>query len=169
MAGMTGTNLRALPRGRLIAALVGGLLLLGFAGAALASRAPQTRDVPAPQAQDPPEVADQPPTAAELERVVERLGDAGVTTDVDTLAALAAEHGLGGAVRLVWWSAESGTAVDDLVDMRAGDADTPAMGWGQIAKELDVHPGLGTVMGGGAGHGREGAPGQNREDEPPAP
>ena len=38
------------------------------------------------------------------------------------------------------------------------------MGWVQIAKELGVHPGLGSIMGQGGGHGRENAPGQQKGD-----
>jgi hypothetical protein len=38
------------------------------------------------------------------------------------------------------------------------------MGWGQIARKLDVHPGLGAIM--GNGHGRENAPGQLKEKQP---
>ncbi len=34
------------------------------------------------------------------------------------------------------------------------------MGWGQIAKDLDVDPGIGSIMGQGDGHGRDNAPGQ---------
>jgi hypothetical protein len=36
------------------------------------------------------------------------------------------------------------------------------MGWGQIAKDLGVSPGIGSIMGNGGGHGRDGAPGQNK-------
>jgi hypothetical protein len=43
------------------------------------------------------------------------------------------------------------------------------MGWGQMARELDVHPGLGSIMGNGGGNGnglgREGAPGQQKQDD----
>jgi hypothetical protein len=35
------------------------------------------------------------------------------------------------------------------------------MGWGRIARDLGVHPGLGSIMGGG--HGREDAPGQQEQ------
>jgi hypothetical protein len=33
-------------------------------------------------------------------------------------------------------------------------------GWGQIAKDLGLNPGLGSVMGNASGHGRDSAPGQ---------
>jgi hypothetical protein len=164
---MKATNVRGLLTVRWVTMVVGGVLLLAFAGAVLGSRAPQANDTPPTRAQDPPDTAEEPPTAVELERIVERLAAAGVTTDADTVAALAVDHGVGGAIRLLWWSAQSGTAVEDIVVMRSGDADTPAMGWGQIAKALDVHPGIGQVMGGGSG--RDNAPGQNREEQPQAP
>lgn len=97
-----------------------------------------------------------PPTAEELAHAVDRLANAGITTDADALAALAADHGLGGAIRLLAWSDASGRSTAELADMRAG-----GMGWGQMAKELDgVHPGIGWIMGNGGGHGRAGAPGQ---------
>jgi hypothetical protein len=37
------------------------------------------------------------------------------------------------------------------------------MGWGRIAKELGVHPGLGSIIGQGGGHGHENAPGQQKD------
>ena len=55
----------------------------------------------------------------------------------------------------------------DIAAMRDGDG-TPesVMGWGQIAKKLGVHPGIGSVMGNGGGHGRDDAPGQQEDDAP---
>jgi hypothetical protein len=48
--------------------------------------------------------------------------------------------------------------------MRDGDGtEGSGMGWGQIAKELGVHPGIGSIMGQGGGHGRENAPGQQKD------
>lgn len=157
MVAMYWSQVRDLPRGRIIAIAGGALLLLALAGAALASRAQPANDPQAPTAQGPGDPTEAPPTAAELDRIVERLAAAGVTTNADTVAALAAEQGVGGAVRILWWSHQSGTSADDIVAMRTGDADTPPMGWGRIAKVLGVHPGIGAVMGGG--HGRESAPG----------
>jgi hypothetical protein len=37
------------------------------------------------------------------------------------------------------------------------------LGWGQIARDLGVHPGLGSIMGHGGGHGRDTAPGQQKD------
>jgi hypothetical protein len=154
---------------RLLTTIAAIALVLAAAGAVSAFREREPEADRRPLMQDEsaePEVA---PTAEELQRVVERLADVGVATDVDTVAQLASEHGLGGAVRVLWWSTESETDIATIVDMRTGDADTAPMGWGQIAKHLDVHPGIGQVMGGGNGHGRAGAPGQNRSDDAPAP
>lgn len=125
-------------------------------------------DSPGTQGDDPDELTDEdsdgPPSAELLARLVDRLGDAGITTDADTIAALAADYGVGGAVRLLAWADASGLSTDELATKFDG-----GMGWGQIAKELDLHPGLGSIMGNGHGGGppdhanglgREGAPGQ---------
>ena len=142
-----------------------GLLIVIATGGALAIRA-----VPAQDPSDQSEAEDQgaPPTADEIARVVDRLADAGVDTDDDTVAALAADHGLGGAVRLLAWSDASGLSVNEIADMRAGSEDEAPMGWGRIARELnaanpelDLRPGIGQIMGGG--HGRDNASGQNEE------
>lgn len=142
-----------------------GLLIVIAAGGALA-----IRGAPAQDPSDQSEAEDQgaPPTADEVARVVDRLADAGVDTDDDTVAALAADHGLGGAVRLLAWSDASGLSVDEIATMREGSEDTAPMGWGRIARELnaanpelDLHPGIGKIMGGG--HGRDDAPGQSEE------
>jgi len=144
----------------LLTILAAVLLMLAAAGVAFAFRDLGTNES-RPLAQDSspdPEVA---PTADELERVVQRLERAGVTTDTDTVAQLASEHGLGGAVRLLWWSTiKPEISVEEIVAMRTGDADTAPMGWGRIAKELGVHPGIGRVMGGGQGNPPEEPPGQ---------
>ena len=70
-------------------------------------------------------------------------------------------------MRVAAWAQESGTSAADIAAMRDGDG-TPesVMGWGQIAKELGVHPGIGSVMGNGGGHGRDDAPGQQEDDAP---
>ena len=118
--------------------------------------------------------ADAPLTAEAAQALVDRLATAGLETDVATLTALAADHGVGGAVRLLGWSQETGESVDAIATMRAD-----GMGWGQIAKELDTHPGIGTWMRGGngppeagseagseAGRGRDTAPGQVKKHRP---
>ena len=145
--------------GRLIPLVAAIALVLALAGAALALRGPQATDTPAPLSQDSEDA--EPLSAATLDRIVTKLGDAGVTTDADTVAGLAAEHGVGGAVRLLLWP-DADTSMEDILAMRAGDAETAPMGWGRIAKDLGIRPGIGHVMGGGSG--LENAPGQ-AEDE----
>lgn len=138
-------------------ALMGAaVLLLVLAGSALATRSPVASD-PSPAQADEHEES---PDAAAVERAVERLADVGVNADAQLLSDLAAQHGLGGAVRIVWWAADpdAATSMDEIVQRRAD-----GQGWGQIAKELGVHPGIGAVMGNGGGHGRESAPGQQKD------
>jgi hypothetical protein len=152
-------------RGLLVPIVATGLLIVVATGGALANRATPAQD---PGVQSEAEDQGAPPTADEIARVVDRLADAGVDTDDDTVAALAADHGLGGAVRLLAWSDASGLSVDEIAAMRAGSDDTAPMGWGRIARELnaanpelDLRGGIGQIMGGG--HGRDDAPGQNDE------
>ena len=180
--------------------IVAALVLLALAaGTALAARQPTADHGRAPLAASPAgspatgeekdadeadgadeaDEAGEPMTTETAEALVERLAAAGLETDAATLLALAADHGVGGAVRLLGWAQESGRSVDEIAAMRADGA-----GWGQIAKELGVHPGIGQWMRGehgsagadGAaalgtgepmglpdqarGHGRSGAPGQ---------
>lgn len=105
------------------------------------------------------------PAAAQLDRLVDRLEGAGIDTSAEELADLAGSYGVGGAVRIVIWADAAGESVDDVRAMRdAGD------GWGEIAHDLGLEPGLGRVMGGQSGdHGRDMAPGQQKahdnEDE----
>ena len=152
-------------RGILVPIVATGLLIVVATGAALANRA-----APDQGPSDRSEAEDQgaPSTADEVARIVDRLADAGVDTDDDTVAALAADHGLGGAVRLLAWSDASGLSVDEIAAMRGGSEDAEPMGWGRIARELnaanpelDLHPGIGKIMGGG--HGRDDAPGQSED------
>lgn len=111
-------------------------------------------------AADPSDEADDatdgPPSADLVAKVLQRLSDAGIDTDADTLSGLIDAYGVGGAVRLLSWSDATGMAVADLQALRDGGA-----GWGQIAKQLNdadgslhVSPGIGWVMSGGHGHGQ---------------
>ena len=157
-----------------VALLAAALLLVVIAGGAFASRLPRSEQAPdnvaASHEPQTPDASDAPPTADELAHAADRLVANGIGTDaqalVATLTDLSARYGLGGAVRLVAWSDETGRSVEELAAMRDG-----GQGWGQIAKELDVHPGIGSIMGNGGGngggHGREGAPGQNKPDASP--
>ncbi len=162
-----------------------GALALIVGATALAAPSDRARDRMSPVAashQPSPgsqgETADQDegtPSAAHLDRLVTLLGEAGVSTDADTIAALAAEHGVGGAVRLLVWAQESGLSTGELAAMLDPDA---GVGWGEIAHQLNeangssLHPGLGSIMGngsGGAGRGigagRADAPGQQKQGE----
>jgi hypothetical protein len=85
------------------------------------------------------------------ERIVERLGAAGVTTDADELQALADVYGVGGAVRILAWAEAASIDPSEITAMR-----DEGMGWGQIGQALeDEHPGteftpgIGGIMGGG--------------------
>jgi hypothetical protein len=97
---------------------------------------------------------EEPPEAEAVDHVVDRLAAHGITTDADQVRELAGVHGLGGAVRLLAW-ADAGVSVDEVAERRAAGE-----GWGQIAKDLGVHPGIGSIMGNGGGHGRDDAPGR---------
>lgn len=89
------------------------------------------------------------------ERVVERLEEAGITTDTAELDALADVYGLGGAVRILAWADAAGIDPSEISAMR-----DEGMGWGQIGRALeeahpgtDFKPGVGGIMGGGQGNG----------------
>jgi hypothetical protein len=153
-----------------IALLAAAALVIAVSGTVLATRAPSAPAEPAQLAQDGEET---PPTAEELAHAADRLRASGIGVDDPALEAqlseLATVYGLGGAVRMIAWSADNalGATVDDIRLMRDGDGtEGSAMGWGQIAKRLEVHPGIGSIMGNGGGHGRANAPGQqNRGTE----
>ena len=151
-------------RGNLLAGMGAAILIVAATGTALALRAPRDDEqplLPAASQAAADEDTDAPPSAEALAHAQDRLEASGVTVDPAELTQLAERYGLGGAVRVVAWAQESGTSVADITAMRDGDG-TPesVMGWGQIAKELGVHPGIGSVMGNGGGHGRDDAPGQ---------
>jgi hypothetical protein len=145
-----------------LAALVALALVFVVGGTVLATRGPDASDSPTLQAQDGEET---PPTAEELAHAKERLTANGLEVSDELLAELAAQYGLGGAVRIVAWSDGNADLMAEIRAKRDGDgSEGSAMGWGRIAKELGVHPGIGSVMGQGGGHGRENAPGQQDDD-----
>lgn len=122
------------------------LLVAVIGGSALAARGPGENRSPSllagshkPQSS---EAAEALPTADELANAADRLHANGITADAAQLKTLAAKYGVGGAVRLMAWSKSTGKAVADLAAMR--DA---GKGWGQIAHELGVSPGIGSIMG----------------------
>jgi hypothetical protein len=125
-----------------------------------------------PEGEDTDEEEGAPPSAEQLARLVERLGEAGIVTDADTIAGLAASYGLGGAIRVLAWSNAAAVDPAEITAMRDS-----GLGWGDIARQmneaqegLDLHPGLGHILGQGGGHGRANAPGQLKKQEPaPAP
>jgi hypothetical protein len=139
-------------------AILGGTLLVLVAGTALGTQAlrPGTQGpLTASQEEEP----DDPPTAEDLAHAVDRLDAAGINATADELSALAADYGLGGAIRLLAWADATGMSVADLRALRDDGA-----GWGQIAKDqnLDVNPGIGSIMGQGGDHGPGDAPGQQK-------
>ena len=121
-----------------------------------ASHQPESND--AERTDTDTESAEGTPSDKLLGRLVDRLADAGIDTDAETLAVLAADHGVGGAVRLVTWADASGMDVSELAAMFDS-----GMGWGAIAHQLmegdsslDLSPGIGWVVGRGHanGHGQ---------------
>jgi hypothetical protein len=148
---MTRTN-----RIALFAALA---LLVALAGSALATRSPQVADEPAllASSHEPEAEAEDAGDGATVAR--ERLSDAGIdTAEFDDFAA---RYGVGGAVRIYAWADAKGMTVGDIADLRDGDGQP--VGWGRIAKDLGVHPGIGSIM--GRGNAPDDPPGlQNRPD-----
>jgi len=146
-------------------------LLLVVAGSALATKGGKSAEHRSPMAAShqpesndaertdtDTESAEGTPSDKLLGRLVDRLADAGIGTDAETLAALAADYGVGGAVRLVTWADASGMDVSELAAMFDS-----GMGWGAIAHQLmegdsslDLSPGIGWVVGRGHanGHGQ---------------
>lgn len=145
-------------------AIFGALaLVLLVGGTVLATRAPQAPSEPAQLGQDGEEnEVEAPPTAEELAHVADRLTRAEITYTDEQLSDFATRFGVGGAVRLLAW-ADAGHDLDSLLTKREVDG----MGWGQIAREIGEHPGIGRIMGNGNGngHGRENAPGQQGDAE----
>ena len=140
----------------LMAALV---LVLVVTGTVFATRAPSGPSQPAQVTQDE---EDAPPTAEEIAHAADRLQDKlDITVDEAVFNDLVTTYGVGGAVRIMAWSAGDPEVIADIREMRDGDGtEDSGMGWGKIAKALDVSPGIGSIMGNGGGHGRDNAPGQ---------
>ena len=145
-----------------LALLAAITLVVALAGTALATRTPVAETPPAPHAGEEEETRDEQANEQEedeeapgeeaVQRVVERLG-----ADPARVRELAAEHGFGNAVRLLAWEAED-VPIDEVLARRdAGE------GWGEIAKDFGVHPGIGSVMGNGGGRGLDRAPGLQKD------
>ena len=138
------------------------LLVLVAVGGVAANVVPAGRTGSSNQTES--EDAEDPPTVDELAHAAARLEANEIPFTEGELSDLATRYGLGGAVRVLAWSEATEMGVEEITDMRDGTETEPGMGWGKIAKELDVHPGIGSIM--GDGHGREDAPGQqNKEPE----
>ena len=145
-----------------LAALVALALVLVGTGTVLGTRQPHAPDRPSQLGQDAEDV---PPSAEDVAHAAERLAANDLEVSDDALAELAAKYGVGGAVRIVAWSDGDEALMAEIRAMRDGDGTAGSgMGWGQIAQEMGVHPGIGSIMGHGGGLGRENAPGQQNRD-----
>lgn len=146
-----------------LALLASLALIVALAGTALATRAPQTAEEPAPLAASHEA---EPETQVENEAenddddgpavAIERLSEAGIEVDAAVFEDLASRYGQGGAVRLYAWADATSYSVDELAAMRDGDGEP--VGWGRLARDLGVHPGIGSIM--GRGNAPDGPPGQ---------
>lgn len=127
-----------------IALLASLALLVALAGSVLANRSPQVADEPPqPAASHGADDAD----TGEGATARDRLADAGIEADAAEFDDLAARYGVGGAVRLYAWADATGMTVDEVAALRDGDEEP--VGWGRVAKDLGVHPGIGSIMGRG--------------------
>jgi hypothetical protein len=132
-------------------ALVLALILIASA-AVVVTRAFDTPAEASQQAADGDET-ESPPAADEIAHAGERLAANGFEVSDEVMTELATKYGVGGAVRFVAWSQADPDRMADLRAMRDGDgSEGSGMGWGQIAKELGVHPGIGSIMGNGDDH-----------------
>jgi hypothetical protein len=145
------------------------LLVVLLASSALANRAAQPAATNQVEADEPDEGG--PPSQQVLDKVVDRLADAGIETNTDAVAELADSYGVGGAARVLAWADATGMDPAEIAALRDS-----GLGWGEIARQLneedlegdlELRPGIGWVMGGGQGqgHGRENAPGQAKKQE----
>lgn len=133
-----------------LALLAAALLLVLAAGSVLATRAPQPATPPAADHQDGDGNEGAASDAEAVTHALERLAANEITVeDEAAFGELAGQYGLGGAIRLHAWADATGMSVDELAAMRDGDGTQP-MGWGQMARELGVHPGIGSIMGRGS-------------------
>lgn len=147
-------NDRTMARTNRIALIAALALLVALAGGALAARLPQVAEEPARPASSHEAEAEADDTGDGTSVARDRLSEAGIEADAAELDELAARYGVGGAVRLYAWADATGMTVDEIAALRDGDGQP--VGWGRIAKDLGVHPGIGSIMGRG-----------NAPDEPP--
>ena len=146
-----------------IALMAAAVLVLVVSGTVFATRAPSAPSQPAQVTQDE---EDAPPTADEIAHAAERLRANRITVDAAVFNELVTAYGVGGAVRIMAWSNGDLDVIADIRRKRDGDGtEGSGMGWGRIAKEMGVNPGIGSIMGNGGGHGRDNAPGQQGRDD----
>jgi hypothetical protein len=158
-------SIRSLP---IAVVFLAGALLLLVAGSALANKGFRAQEQPGVVAQDEEEGT---PSQQVLDKIVTRLGNAEIVTTPEAVAELAATYGVGGAVRLLAW-----VDAAEMDPAAIGAMFDSGMGWGEIARQLneedeegdlELHPGIGWVMGGGQGegHGKANAPGQAKKQQ----
>jgi len=128
-----------------IAFLVAALLVVAVSGTVLATRQTPSSGGPAAPAASG-EADEGPPDASAVAHAADRLSAHGY--DPAQLSELAGRYGVGGAVRLIAWAKDSGQSVETLAAKR-----DDGMGWGQIARDLHVSPGIGAIMRGGGDEG----------------
>jgi hypothetical protein len=134
-------------RSRRLAALGVGLaavLLIGGTAVLAGLGPPEGR----PPADVPAQASPEAPSAERIERILEKLSGAGISTTSAEFSTLAAKYGVGGAVRILAFADASGKSAAQIGAMFDG-----GKGWGQIRKELglSITPGIGWIMGGGHG------------------
>lgn len=146
-----------------IALMAAAILILVVTGTVFATRAPSSPRQPAQVTQDE---EDAPPTADEIAHAAERLRANEITVDDAVFNELVTAYGVGGAVRIMAWSDGDADVIAEIRAKRDGDGtEGSGMGWGRIAKDMGVNPGIGSIMGNGGGHGRDNAPGQQGGDD----
>ena len=146
-----------------IALMAAAVLVLVVSGTVFATRTPSA---PSPPAQVTQDEEDAPPTADEIAHAAERLRANEITVDDAVFNELVTVYGVGGAVRIMAWSKGDSNVIADIRAKRDGDGtEGSGMGWGRIAKDMGVNPGIGSIMGNGGGHGRDNAPGQQGRDD----
>jgi hypothetical protein len=143
----------AMPRRTRLALLVAATLIVAVSGTVLATRAPAAPSSGQTAADD----TEPSPEASAVIHAADRLSANGIELEDGLLEELAAQYGVGGAVRIAAWAAadaDDDITVDSIRAMRDGDGSPGSgMGWGQIARELGVRPGIGSIMGNGGGNG----------------
>ena len=84
------------------------------------------------------------PSTKNVDRILERLKAAGISTTAEEFNALAAKYGVGGAVRALAFAHAAGKSTADITAMV--DA---GKGWGEIRRDLNltIKPGIGWLLG----------------------